>query len=101
MHGTLQTRFSDETAEEVRVRRGTPEDTIQRIRTHYNLPVDLFEELEIFFLAYKFYYTEYHARENSKPDYEAFVANGRTVLPEYMYRCGDPDVDYPHMHSYG
>ena len=100
MADTAHKRLNEETEEEVRMRRGTPNETIERIREKYSLPREFFSEFEIFFMACKYYYTEAHALERAKPDFQTFVEGGRAKLPEYVYRCGDPDVDYPCMHAY-
>lgn len=97
---SVQTRsLEGETEEQVRARRGSPDDTLTRIRAHYNLDCASVSDAHIFYLACKYYYTDEHARNRAPLDYDRFVKSGRTILPDYVYRCGDPDVEYPPMHK--
>lgn len=88
-HATLE-----ETEEEVRIRRGTPQDTLARIRERYRLAESVTDE-RIFFLACHWYYSGSVLEACAKKDYVRFEKEG--IMPEYVYRCGDPDVFYPKM----
>ncbi len=90
------------TQEEINAWRGTPDETLARIRLKYNLTDDVFPEVEIFRLANQYFYghTDLDARTAAESDYAGFVAGGRTKLPYYVLRAGDLDVDYKHMHAF-
>lgn len=90
------------TQEEINAWRGTPEETLARIRTKYNLAEDVFSEVELFRLANQFFYshTEHEARAAAEHDHAQFLRGGRSALPYYVLRAGDLDVDYKHMHAF-
>lgn len=100
MTHALAVQVGEETAEQVRARRGTADETLLRIRQKFNLREDEVSDKEIFYLTCKYYYTDACADERVKGDYDAFINSGRTTMPDYVYRAGDPDVDYPHMHAF-
>jgi len=79
----------EETEEEVRARRGTPDACIMRVRRKFSFGDDV-SDVDVFYRACTAYYHAGTAHERADKDYSTFKATGE--LPTYMWRYGDPDL---------
>lgn len=79
------------TEADIKLQRGTPKETLARIRERYALGENV-TDLDIFYLAYVNYNGAHMARIHAEEHFDRYCESG--TLPECVWRCGDPDVDY-------